>query len=186
MRPLTTAVAALALTGMWATTTAVGDTQQSSAQFKPPPPTCTYEAFKPFSERVWRLNRWSRGKPGHAAIAGQRRKLSCASAKQRKFMAEKWRRDRLRYGRYRVFRGLAPYPGGGTWWAIPYSIVYCESGTSGLWAAANPSGAVGPYQLLGWGAPYPADTWQERMANHRIAGEVWAGGAGAGNWVCAG
>ena len=98
-------------------------------------------------------------------------------------MKKYWARERLSYGRYREFRQIAPYPGGGTYWSIPYYIVDCES--HGDWGAANPSGAVGPYQLLGWGAPYPARTWRERMANHRIAAEVFAGGAGASSWVCA-
>jgi hypothetical protein len=114
-----------------------------------------------------------------------RAKLKCAGPANRRAMRKHWKRERGSYGRYRALRLIAPYPGGGTWWAIPYYIVYCESGTSGLWAAANPSGAVGPYQLLGWGAPYPATTWRDKMANHRIAAAVWAGGAGAGNWVCA-
>ena len=98
-------------------------------------------------------------------------------------MRKQWRDARLSYGRYRKLRQVAPYPGGGQWWAVPYGIILCESG--GDWMAYNPSGAVGPYQLLGWGAPYPATTWQEKMANHRIAAEVYAGGAGASNWVCA-
>lgn len=98
-------------------------------------------------------------------------------------MKKEWQRDRLAFGRYRALRRIAPYPGGGTYWAVPYYIVLCESG--GSWSAANPSGAVGPYQLLGWGAPYPARTWREKMENHRIAARVYAGGAGASNWVCA-
>lgn len=99
-------------------------------------------------------------------------------------MKIKWQRERRHYGRYRVFRQLAPYPGGGTWWAIPWYVVACESG--GDWLAYNPSGASNPYQLMPeWGAPFPADTWPEKMETHRIAGELWAGGAGAGNWVCA-
>jgi hypothetical protein len=94
-----------------------------------------------------------------------------------------WHRARLRFGRYRELREIAPYPGAGTYWAIPYAVVYCES--RGLWSAYNPSGAVGAYQLLGHGAPYPATTWREKMANHRIAAELYAGGAGASAWVCA-
>jgi hypothetical protein len=96
-------------------------------------------------------------------------------------MKKTWQRERLRFGRYRKFRQVAPYPGLGTYWAVPACVVSAESG--GSWTAANPSGAVGPYQLLGWGAPYPARTWKQKMANHRIAAEVWAGGSGASNWV---
>lgn len=90
----------------------------------------------------------------------------------------------MRYGRYRAFRLIAPYPGLGSWWAIPAYVVACESG--GSWTAYNPSGAAGPYQMMPeWGAPFPADTWQEKMANHRAAADLWAGGAGSSNWVCA-
>jgi hypothetical protein len=99
-------------------------------------------------------------------------------------MKRTWQRDRQRFGRHRAFRLIAPYPGGGTYWAIPYYIVYCES--RGEWTAYNPSGAAGPYQIMAeWGRPYPAVTWTQKMANHRIAAEIYAGGAGASNWACA-
>lgn len=89
-----------------------------------------------------------------------------------------------RHWSYRVqVASLTPYPGpNGTRWAIPWSIVNCES--HGRWDAYNPSGASGPYQLLGWGAPMPANTPARRLAHHRIAARVWAGGAGRSNWVC--
>lgn len=78
-----------------------------------------------------------------------------------------WSSARKRYGRYSVFRHVAPYAGGGSFWAIPYAIVRCESG--GSWSAYNPSGAEGPYQLLGHGAPWPVRSWRDKMAHHRIA-----------------
>lgn len=116
--------------------------------------------------------------------AAKRKRLSRArGCGYRGKLRATWAKDRRGYGRYRALRQIAPYPGGGTWWAIPYYVVACESG--GSWTAYNPSGASGPYQLLGWGAPYPATTWREKMANHRIAADLWAGGAGASNWVCA-
>jgi hypothetical protein len=78
---------------------------------------------------------------------------------------------------------VTPYPGpGDSYWAIPASIVACESGYS--WRAANPSGAVGPYQLLGWGAPFPVHGFADRLAHHRIASRLYAGGAGRSQWVC--
>lgn len=182
MRPLTTAVVALLLTGMWATTTAVGDTQKSSAQFKPPPPTCTYKAFKPFSKRVWRLDRWARGKPSHAAIAGQRRKLSCASAKQRKFMAEKWRQDKEAFYAHRgdklaerLYLDAISPPGAATLSAIRM----CESG--GNYSTETGNGFSGAYQFTqstwesvgGTGIPSqaPPREQDERAAElYRISG----------------
>jgi len=128
--------------------------------------------------------RWRRLKPKPATTAAERHALQCAAGPgHRKKIWRTWKRERLRFGRYRELRQIAPYPGGGTYWAVPYAIVFCES--RGLWSAYNPSGAAGPYQLLGHGAPYPADTWREKMANHRIAAELYAGGAGASAWVCA-
>lgn len=80
-------------------------------------------------------------------------------------------------------RSLLPYDCGSHGrWAIPCNIIACESGFS--WSAYNPSGASGPYQLLGHGAPMPADTPEKRMQHHRIAAALWAGGAGRSQWVC--
>jgi hypothetical protein len=69
-------------------------------------------------------------------------------------------------------------------WAIPEYIVACESG--GDWGAYNPSGAAGPYQLMPvHGRPWPITSEADRIAHHRIAGNLWNGGAGASHWVCA-
>jgi hypothetical protein len=138
---------------------------------------------QPFIYLVWDKAHWKSGSPGSRALIAWHHKLKCAGPANRAAMKKAWQRERLAFGRYRALRQIAPYPGGGTWWAVPYSIVLCESG--GSWSAYNPSGAVGPYQLLGWGAPYPARTWREKMENHRIAARVYAGGGGASNWVCA-
>lgn len=76
--------------------------------------------------------------------------------------------------------------GGGGGGTPPESIAQCESG--GSYTAVNPtSGARGKWQLLpstyaangGDGSWSPAD-------QDRVAARVWAGGAGAGQWVCKG
>ena len=73
-------------------------------------------------------------------------------------------------------------------WAIPESIVMCESG--GNWDAVNPSsGAGGAYQILpstwelygGEGDPEDASPAQQS----EIAAQIWAD-SGSGAWVCAG
>ncbi len=73
-------------------------------------------------------------------------------------------------------------------WAIPASIVMCESG--GNWEAVNPSsGAGGAYQILpstwelygGEGDPEDASAAEQS----EIAAQIWAD-SGASAWVCAG
>ena len=93
------------------------------------------------------------------------------------------RYKRAREQRKAIMR-LTPYRGpNGSRWAIPWYIVACES--RGSWSAYNPSGARGPYQLLGWKVPWPARTQADRLAHHRMATRLWRGGAGASHWVCA-
>lgn len=67
-------------------------------------------------------------------------------------------------------------------WAIPPAIVNCESASSGYWRASNPSGAVGPYQLLGWGAPFPVVT-ERQMAEHHVIASGLYRSQGAGPWT---
>lgn len=157
-----------------------------SAAFIAPPAhphkqACQAAKFPVLAEQIWDPRRWQRGAPRKKAVRAAHRLIRCAA--QPIPLRHKWTRERRSYGRYRALRLVAPYPGGGTYWAIPYYIVYCES--RGEWTAYNASGALGPYQLLGWGAPYPATTWRAKMENHHIAADVWAGGAGASNWACA-
>ena len=81
-------------------------------------------------------------------------------------------------------RRLTPYRCATGRWAIPCYVVACES--HGLWGAYNRSGAAGPYQLMPfWGRPFPARSLAKRLAHHRIASRLWAGGRGASNWACA-
>ena len=74
-------------------------------------------------------------------------------------------------------------------WAIPSSVVQCESG--GQNRPPNSAGASGYYQIIpatwraygGTGANAYQATPQEQAA---VAARIWAGGAGASQWVCAG
>ncbi len=82
---------------------------------------------------------------------------------------------------YRHYRQIAPYHcygGREGYFSVPCYIIACES--HGSWTAANPSGAIGPYQLLGWGAPWPARSFRDRVRHHEIAA-----GLSLSNWVCA-
>ena len=94
--------------------------------------------------------------------------------------------QRLIRARQRAAVSLAG-PGGP--WAIPWPIVQCESGGQNL--PPNSAGASGYYQFM-------PDTWRRlggstpnayqapRSEQDRLAAQLWAGGAGAHNWVCAG
>jgi septal ring factor EnvC (AmiA/AmiB activator) len=81
----------------------------------------------------------------------------------------------------------AAAPSGG--WAIPYSIVLCESGGQNL--PPNSAGASGYYQILPatwklYGGSGPAAYLASKGEQDAVASRIWNGGAGASNWVCAG
>lgn len=74
-------------------------------------------------------------------------------------------------------------------WAIPYPIVLCESGGQNL--PPNSAGASGYYQIIPstwrlFGGSGPAAYLTSKAEQDAVASRIWAGGAGAGNWVCAG
>ena len=82
---------------------------------------------------------------------------------------------------------LIPGPGGP--WAIPWPIVQCESGGQNL--PPNSATASGYYQMLdstwaGLGGSTPHAYQASKAEQDRLAARLWAGGAGASNWVCAG
>jgi septal ring factor EnvC (AmiA/AmiB activator) len=82
----------------------------------------------------------------------------------------------------------AASPGPGGPWAIPWPIVECESGGQNL--PPNSAGASGYYQMLpstwrGLGGTTPAAYQASKAEQDRLATKLWAGGAGARNWVCA-
>jgi septal ring factor EnvC (AmiA/AmiB activator) len=88
----------------------------------------------------------------------------------------------------------AQYPDAGSLgasagWAIPWSVVNCESG--GRNAGPNHVGASGYYQIIpstwrGAGGRGPAAHLAPKSEQDRIARQLWNGGVGASNWVCAG
>jgi septal ring factor EnvC (AmiA/AmiB activator) len=81
---------------------------------------------------------------------------------------------------------VGPAPSGG--WTIPQQVVQCESGGQNL--TPNGAGASGYYQFMpgtwnnygGYGQAYQAP----KSLQDQRAQQLWNGGAGASNWVCAG
>ncbi|HEY6398383.1 MAG TPA: transglycosylase family protein, partial [Solirubrobacteraceae bacterium] len=78
-------------------------------------------------------------------------------------------------------------PNGG--WAIPYSIVLCESGGQNL--TPNSAGASGYYQIIpstwvAYGGTGPAAYLASKAEQDAVASRIWDGGRGASAWVCAG
>lgn len=74
-------------------------------------------------------------------------------------------------------------------WAIPASIVMCESGGQNL--PPNSAGASGYYQIIpstwtGFGGTGPAAYLASKQEQDAVAARIWRGGAGAPDWVCAG
>ncbi|HWM09545.1 MAG TPA: transglycosylase family protein [Solirubrobacteraceae bacterium] len=95
--------------------------------------------------------------------------------------------DRLIAARERAAAAAERGPGGP--WAIPWPIVQCESGGQNL--PPNGAGASGYYQMLpstweGLGGSTRHAYQAPKAEQDRLAANLWAGGAGARNWVCAG
>jgi len=143
-------------------------------------------------KRAYAHRRWRKAHPysrGHQRRVNQHKRCLLRRADRR--VIGRYRVAKLRsFRKYRHKRlkdsgswcAPHPHPLGAGCWVIPASIVLCESG--GSWSAYNPSGALGPYQLLGWGAPFPVRSRTQAMQHHAIASRVWAGGSGRSNWVC--
>ncbi len=85
----------------------------------------------------------------------------------------------------------AEHSGGSAGWAIPSSVVQCESGGRNL--PPNSAGASGYYQIIPgtWqaygGGRYAPSAYQATAQQQAVvAARIWDGGAGANQWVCAG
>lgn len=137
-----------------ATSLAEAEVDQAPKKIRPDlPAVCkgraiTFKEFKPFSETVWSLESWDRGQPPKSTITAQRKKLKCAAGPGHlKKMQELWQKDKRHYKKHREkmiwITEVTPFYGGGEWWAIPYSMVLCESSgvnfTYGYYSMLDPA-----------------------------------------------
>lgn len=186
MRPLTTAVVALiALTGIWTTTTAVGDQNNATTEHKAPAPTCTFQFFKAFSEAVWRLDHWERGKPSEKALKALKRRLSCAPGPHRVAMRNLWRKRQRAYFAHRraeLWRTrVTPFycAGTGRWWATDCTIPLHESGYGS--GGGNLYGMLDAWALHGCTAFAPTAWDASKRAQDLCAHRHWED-YGRGGW----
>src|SRR4051794_36228887 len=139
------------------------------------------------------------GPPGRDALAGiaaglRARRAALARARAARLAALSRPRSRRGHAEGELSRllaararaAMATGPGGP--WAIPWPVVQCESGGQNL--PPNSAGASGYYQVLdttwaGLGGSTPHAYQAGKGEQDRLAARLWAGGAGASNWVCA-
>lgn len=138
------------------------------------PPPCAGRAEL---RRAFAHSRWRRGPAAHPP--------PCSHAQEARLRAS--------FRTYRAYRRLAHYRGFRegdeylAWLPIPAYIVACETRGyrgEGRWLASNTSGAQGPAQLIGWGAPNPARTDAQKLAYWRAAARA-RDEQGFGAWECA-
>jgi hypothetical protein len=114
----------------------------------------SYKSFAPFSEEVWALKKWDRGKPDDPVLKYMRKMRRCAEPRaHRGPMRGKWLRDKHAYYDHRKIKiehqlyleAINP-PGS----EVLRTIRMCESG--GDYSINTGNGFYGAYQ-------FEADTW---------------------------
>jgi hypothetical protein len=140
---------------------------------------------KALIRHAYREERWQDPTPakGDEKRAWQEHKRCVRDAELRERLEDYRDRRVEAFALYRRYRVAAPYPGpNGTWFAIPFYIVSCES-YGGSWSASNGS-HVGPYQLAwNWNPPWPVTSFADQVRHHEIARHLWTT-YGSGQWAC--
>jgi hypothetical protein len=134
---------------------------------------------RPLARKAWHQRKGAT----HKQVEKYHSLLYCHEDGRKGYMKATWKRQKHdfyeRRAEQRARLQNTPYSCGGAIGrsAIPCSIVECES--HGDYEAQNDSGAYGKYQLMPeWWAPgFPSPDEQDAIAH-----DLWAGGAGAGNW----
>jgi hypothetical protein len=146
------------------------------------PDDTTVRDYRRYVSAVYRRDGVSR-----RARARLRRLERQACTRRRGAWMERWRarRARERSTRQRAASSWcspSPHAAGAGCWVIPAWCVRAES--DGSWHVSNHegSGAIGPYQLLGHGAPWPVRARWQALEHHRIARGLYAA-RGLQPWV---
>ena len=135
---------------------------------------------------AYREERWADSSPAkdREKRAWQEHKRCVRDAELRERIEDYRDKRQETFDLYRRYRVAAPFPGpNGTWWAIPWWIVSCES-YGGRWDVVSYAGALGAYQLLNWPVPWPVNSFADQVAHHEMAAYLWAN-YGASKWDCA-
>ncbi len=146
----------------------------------------TAQAFQEFAEKTWRLPRWERPRPRPLVIRAYHLKLQCAAGQgHREAIKHRWATAKhafYKHRRVQLWRiRVTPYLGGGGWWALPYSIVVCESG-------GNYHFTYGAYSILdpawhAWGGKTTHAGEASKREQDRVAHYGWSH-YGEGPWEC--
>jgi hypothetical protein len=154
----------------------------------PCPPKLSLPAFEKFAQSVWEKPRWERGAPKAKTIAAARQFIYCSRGSgKRGELKQRWEVLRGTFYAHRsamLWRErVAPFPGGGRWWALPYGIVICESG-------GNYGFPYGAYSILDpawreWGGKTAHAGEASKREQDRVAHVGW-GLYGEGAWECKG
>lgn len=160
------ATVALVLAGFCATAASSESSYawESTHHRDPVPAHCKIGPFRAFSAAVWAVERWRRGNPPERVIAALERRISCAPPGHRRAMLRTWKRDRGAFFAHRkamLWRErVTPYRApDGRYFALPWSIVYCESSGRGYITSGYYGILVSTWEAFGGTAfaPVPGD-----------------------------
>lgn len=186
-------VAAFAYAGMIAATAAQTTTPTHGSAITAPSTPCDHHPRPAAEQRslsadVFALRRWRDPAPGPGAIATMRRLRGCVDKQAREAMARAWKAAKRNLAIEHAYRSIAVYRGFSgegrflRWLVIPAWVVEAETKRcSGYgdtlaagncrWTIANPSGACGPYQLLGH-TSCDTSSARDKLRHHEVAASL--------------
>jgi hypothetical protein len=192
------AAVVFAFAGTWTATAAQTPTPTHGSAIIAPPDPCNAHPRPAAEQRalaadVFALKRWRDPPPGRRAVKLMHRLRGCADRSTRNGMAAAWHRAKHNLVIEHAYRSIAVYPGFVgegrflRWLVIPAWVVEAETSECGgldppdagacRWVIANPSGACGPYQLLGH-TSCDTSSAADKLRHHEVAA-----GLPRGSWA---